>query len=100
MTERDLLNDLLKTPPEQIEETMESAQRAAIYDAAPLSPENERALLRAAADAGPVTLAEQSETGTNPPEVISDVMGFVRRYPLQTALAVAGAAYLLARRRK
>ena len=97
--ERDLLNDLLTTAPDNVERVLDQAYQEHVA-AAPLTPSSERALLRAAEAAGPVTLTASStetQVAHSPIETMSD---FVRRYPLVAVGAVAGAAYLLARRRK
>lgn len=104
MTERekDLLADLLTTPPEDIDETLHEVQQAHIHSQPDvLTPRDEQALLRAANAVGPVTLtSDQTTAQEHAGTLFNDVSDFVRRYPIPTALAVAGAAYVLMRRRK
>ena len=100
--EKDLLQDLLKTPTDEVEAVMGEAHTVRL-DHVPdaLTPLDERELLRITRDIGPVTLSADQPTAE--PALSSfagDVGGFVRRYPIPTALAVAGAAYLFARRRR
>lgn len=104
MTERekDLLQDLLKTPTDEVETRMGEAHAVRI-DHIPdeLTPRDERELLRLTRDIGPVTLsADQPAPETTPTSFAQDIGNIVRRYPIPTAIAVAGATYLFARRKR
>ena len=103
MTEReDLLSDLLATPTEAVDDTMQAVHSARIHNQPEILTEgDEQALLRAANAVGPVTLSTDSAMDVHRDEgLVQDIGGFVRRYPIPTALAVAGLAYAIARRKR
>jgi hypothetical protein len=103
MTEReDLLSDLLTTPTEAVENTMQTVHSARIHNQPDiLTEDDEQALLRAANAVGPVTLSTEPAMEMQSDEgLVQDIGGFVRRYPIPTALAVAGLAYAIARRKR
>ena len=67
----------------------------------PIARMDDRTLLQAANAVGPVTLMSEPGPIEQPDQgAVHDVIGFVQRYPIPTLLAVAGAAYLLTRRRR
>ncbi|MBC8162356.1 MAG: hypothetical protein H7Z42_14195 [Roseiflexaceae bacterium] len=102
MTEREehLLDDLLAAPPEATEALLGEAYNSRIEQVpTELTMQGERDLLRLTREIGPVTLID-TPTPTAATTLVQDIGALVRRYPLPTALAVAGAAYLVMRRRR